>query len=283
LGTPWPAADRALDGGVRKLHARLGVAVNDPDSTWDLTDFQLIPGRIRHEDLSGNLLHALLLGMGGLVGSAGLLHKRDRPTLGLGLCVLAAFGLFCLLLRWQPWHSRLHLPLFVLAAPLAGMFLARWWRPAAVLAGIGLATWAIPFLLWNERRPLFGEGNILATPRQELYYRSRMPLLASQTRVAEVLRANRCVEVGALIEREGWEYPLWVLWARFRAAGVRLEHVGVQNVSARLAATHMPEFRPSAIVRTVWGEAEPELRLDGRLYRRAWADSMMAVYLYAGE
>ena len=83
-----------------------------------------------------------------------------RSTIGVAAvprCLVGEALLFCLVLKWQPWHSRLHLPLFVLAAPFVAVQLERWLHPAFIatlVAAVLLA--AIPWVIANQSRPLVG-------------------------------------------------------------------------------------------------------------------------------
>ena len=120
-GTPWPGANVQVERAVDAMHRAIGIALDDPRSTWPGTRFEVRPPAA-HEDLAGNGLHLLLIAaamVGAWRGGGG---RRLRAFAG---CLLVAFLLFCLLLRWQPWHSRLQLPLFVLAAPLVGVVFER--------------------------------------------------------------------------------------------------------------------------------------------------------------
>src|SRR5262249_9415049 len=71
--------------------------------------------------------------------AAALSLRAGRRVAAFAGCLVAAFALFCLVLRWQPWHSRLHLPLFVLGTPLVGLVFARLRPPilAMALAAMG--------------------------------------------------------------------------------------------------------------------------------------------------
>ena len=82
------------------------------------------------------------------------------PRRRYALCVIGATLLFLVVLRWQPWITRLQLPIFALAAPLIG-FLAferiRGWARigATALLTLLLVILAMPPLWANYRRPIF--------------------------------------------------------------------------------------------------------------------------------
>src|SRR5205823_11662328 len=107
---------------VLSIHRWIGVDPDDPRTTWPGTHFEFPSGSF-HEDRAGNPLHVVLIAIG---ITTVLVRRRAegavRPASGraYAAALIAGFILFCLVLKWQPWNSRLHLPLFVLSAPLVG-------------------------------------------------------------------------------------------------------------------------------------------------------------------
>src|SRR5207245_8958683 len=155
------------------------------------------------------------------------------------------FLLFCAYLRWQPWHSRLHLPLFVLACPLVAAALgARFGQTTTAAVSAGLVLWALPPTLTNQARPLLGAHSVFRDARDTQYFRSWPDLELPYRRTARALRASGCSRLG-LYKDVVWEYPLWPL-LRAQSGSVRIEHVGVENASAPLAGRPpFSSFAPS--------------------------------------
>jgi hypothetical protein len=191
--------------------------------------------------------------------------------------VLLGFLLFCLLLRWQPWHTRLQLPLFVLCSPLVAVVLGRCRPAAAAAAAAFLLAFAWPFLVGNATRPLRGEFNIFDLPRDAQYFVNRPDLLLPYVEATDFLRSRGCTAVGWLGAEESWEYPFWVRLNGARPGRCRLEAVGVDNPSRALAVGWAP-FRPDALVTTDHEDAA-ERTLDGRVYRKALTAGKVYVYL----
>ena len=244
--TPFGRLDLAQVAAVERIHDLLGIESDDPRTTWKGTAFFVV-GPSRHEDLAGNPLHLVLLW--GILAAMIAIPAARAPRVGAyAVSLVAAFLLFCAYLKWQPWHSRLHLPLFVLAAPLMAVVLARVISDgrAAWVGGVLLLA-ATPWVLLNELRPLVGEKSVLARPRLEQYFvyepKLHAPYQAAARRVADA----RCDRVGLAIGENGWEYPLRVLMEEAAGREVRVEHVAVTNRS-RLAARPR-EGEPCALIR----------------------------------
>ncbi len=245
FGTPSERVNRTLEGGVRVLHGVAGLNANDSASSWMEGPFY-IPPYSTHEDSAGNPLHLLLVAVafGVLVVVPPRRLQRRRAAL-MAAALLGGALLFSGYLRWQPWGSRLQLPLFVLAAPLVGAVLERAPLRLHRLGAVVLLLWALPFLLHNESRPLVGRRNVFNTPRVEQYF-SNWPELARSYRGAAAAVAERhCTEVGVVLGWNTYEYPLWALLQRDSRRPVRVEHLGVENASARFA--HGAE-RPCAFI-----------------------------------
>ncbi len=280
-GMPSRTVNLALEKAIARGHAWFGLDPEDPRSTrlYSLRHFSIYAGST-DPDRTGNPLHLLLILAAGvrIIASAPL---RRSPRLGrYGLVLGAAFLLFCLVLKWQPWHSRLHLPLFVLASPLVGV---AWEGVSAMLALVSVLMTALAArpLLQNRLAPLVGSRTVFDTPRMHQYFQSFNDVPSAGERAyvaaAQVLGATRCRDLGLVLGWDDWEHPLWVLLAQQAGGPWRVEHVGVTNNSARLAA-RFPAFTPCAVA--VGGVSVGDsIEVGGRFYRRFWSGGPLSILL----
>src|SRR4030095_3670727 len=201
----------------------LGVEENDTSVLWPEEQFKA--GLSHHEDLAGNFAHfSLMIASVPLL----LLMKRQKTLLPYSLCLLFGFLMFCFLLRWQPWHSRLHLPVFMMAAPCVAVTIDHYLgRRDKIVLWTLLLIQAIPFLILNATRPVVGANSVFTTGRVHQLFVNRPALQAPYQAVASALLSSGCREAGIMTKGYGddWEYPLWTL----TQDRVRFEHVGVQN------------------------------------------------------
>lgn len=273
VGTPFTPVNDRIDAGIRAVHGWLGLDVNDSRTTcWGRFWINKLN---TYEDAAGNPIHLALV-VAALVALAwrGALRGRLRAH---ALATGAGFLLFCLMLKYQPWHSRLHTPLFLLFAPLVGSALEglRWRRLGGAVA-IALLVASVPWLVVNRQRPLLDLGyyyeSILRTSRLDQYFThpDSRHLRDPYVQAAEVA-LERGGDVGLLLPEDAFEYPLWVLLEPGKRIG-RLDNVGVTNISARATRPGEP-FRPATILRlrenyygaTGWGsehklpDADPAL------------------------
>jgi hypothetical protein len=132
--------------------------------------------------------------------------------------------LFCAMLRWQPWITRLQLPFFVLMGPaIATVLAARITRSWIIVGGVCLVLAALPAVFFNQLRPLLGEPprifghryNISLAPNilssnvwQKMFHGNTEKYIAYRDAVASI--ANRTSGgVGLMLAGDNWEYQLW--------------------------------------------------------------------------
>jgi hypothetical protein len=214
---------------VIQAHAALGLDPNDPVTTWDTTEYG--PAFVsNHEGVAANVRHTLLLGLAVLW----LLWRRKLDlTAGLAVGAALAFLLFCLLLKWQPWHARMHLPLYVAVCPVLAVWAAkalpRW---LAVLALVWLVFNIRPAILHNALRPLGTERSVLTTPRYQQFFVD-LPWFADAYPLgARLLARSGCRRIGLDVSILQHEYPL-VARILELAPETQFRHVGVTNSSAK--------------------------------------------------
>src|SRR5262249_50570145 len=118
----WDGWNRGLVQGLQWLHEDvLGMRLIDPaNSTFSIGfDRAVAWGQFRHEDHAGNPFHATLLV---LAAVAGPLLVRRGPVM-YPLALAGCVACYCLVMAWQPWSSRLHLPFFLVAMPWLALVL----------------------------------------------------------------------------------------------------------------------------------------------------------------
>lgn len=214
------------------LHRTLSLDPNDPSTTWPWTHFDP-PRNANHEANANNRWHLLLL----LLSLPVALILRSRRALTHAAALFTGFLVFCFYLKWQPFMSRLELPLFVLSAPLAALLLlAIPHRLAAAALCLFLLNNSRPYLLENWTRPLKGPNSILNTPRDLAYFNdmSQWNNRESYVQSAQQVIQSRCNTIGLDITRNQLEYPFIAL-VRAQNPAAHFQHTGVTNASARYA------------------------------------------------
>src|SRR5581483_11809771 len=297
--TPSVSVNLAAEAAAIRLHELLNIDANDRRTTWTRLTF---PGnankavlknagerrRFRSDEGVSNPLHFLLivLGVGMILGRKSL--RRREGLVLYTLCCVAGFFLFCGYLKWQEWHSRLHLPFFVLSAPFVAAALfdvktSRIGMFGRAVSMIVLTLMTAPLLLYHCERPLAGEHSMLPKTRDERYFwfpQRKEPFINAR----QFLKHREVRNIGFV--GFDWEYPMMVLLkedhpqARFLSVNVR-DHSRVKYELERFR-----DFRPDAIItlrRSDRKKAEPEIVHQGRVFQLQSKDGYIGVYLPARE
>ena len=256
LNSPSEQLNRLIDEAVVATHRVLGLHPSDPDTSWAGTRFSVgYPNR--HEDTTGNFLHVLLFAAALLtLGVRFLRTKKRTPTL-LYYCiaVIAAYLLYCFLLRWQPWISRLLLPLCVLGAPALAMICASYWKRGVTnIAVLALLVAALPWTFSNNSRPLMhlsaeqgAQFPLLSLDRNLLYFMNKgESVYIRYSMIARDIQQKGATRIGLIMGEDSWEYPLWVFLKEASVEGFRIEHINVMNVSG---STRDEDFQPDYTLR----------------------------------
>ena len=235
---------------VDSAHRLLGISINDPKSTFNETSFQIQIEPSRNDYSAQNPIHFTL--------AVGLIirlffsrrHWSWTPPLGakhtaflLCLWSMSGFLLFCLLLKWQPWHSRLELPIFVLmSAPIAWALThskKRLWLLQIV--SLSLLIQSLPMVFSQPLLPVAGTRNIFTNPALSFYPHDYF--LA-----AKFITEQHARNIGIISSYSNDTYPIWA-WFRVLdgSQSFAFENVNVRNSSGVLTNSSF-NVQPDAIV-----------------------------------
>ncbi|NYT01139.1 MAG: glycosyltransferase family 39 protein [Methanocellales archaeon] len=291
VALPSKFVNTATYNVIKIIHANLGININDPATTFSTTKFHIYFSL--HEDFSGNLIHLILLMLCSIFFFARVKQWKKTDMVSYYAAVSGGFLLFCLYLKWQPWHSRLHLPLFVLLSPFIAMVLWRSFNPIenARLSSIRrnsifffsivffLMFTCPPWLFYNWPKKLVGPGNIFTTSRIEQYFSNRWDVKDSYVGAIDFLKTKRCSDIGiVLLGEDDFEYPFVVLIQNQVSDSFRLEHVNVNNISSKYSdVPPFDNFNPCAIL-CVNGEGDNRLLFKGHRYVKEWSSGSVTVF-----
>jgi hypothetical protein len=155
-------------------------------------------------------------------------------TIGYAIGILSGAVFYCWILKWQPWATRLHTPLFALAAPLVAIAITS--DPAIFKISLGpilvacMIFYSLPFALANSNRSLVSL-DWSRKARMALYFNERSYLFSDYNAAMRVLQKTDATDVGLYLGGDDWEYPFWVFAARKNAKTMTFRHVGVGNAS----------------------------------------------------
>jgi 4-amino-4-deoxy-L-arabinose transferase-like glycosyltransferase len=246
FGTSYEPISQPFERGVRWL---LGDEILNPQSTLEAQTFA-IPFT-NNEDSAGNPVHLLLLTAAIFLVFISF-RKRKPIELITVASIVVGFVLFCVLLKWNVWVSRIHLPLFCLGIPLIAVFLSTL-RPykTVILTAIFVLLVPGPLFLGIPRPVYEKDGkSIFSVPRYTQYFTSNAWTEPLYTEPLEILKKEQLTEVGldlsvdyANYKTGDWEYIIWLQLKKNFAEPPIIRHVGVTNESnARRKDYEMPDW-----------------------------------------
>ncbi len=121
LGFPNDHYNNFVDNSGSKLQKIFGIIPNDPRNSFLSIKYKTLS--LIHEDVAGNFLILTLL----IIVCFVVFLKEKSMFLKLYLsCILGGWLLFSMILKWQPWNTRLQLPLFVISTPIMALVVKKY-------------------------------------------------------------------------------------------------------------------------------------------------------------
>jgi 4-amino-4-deoxy-L-arabinose transferase-like glycosyltransferase len=198
FGTPSPSLNSHLEKMLRVGIRTIGADPDDPHALWGGYKFEMHKSSLS-EIHAANPLHLVLL----LIAFGFVLWnwKRDKrdALFWYALGLVAAFLFFCASLRWNMWMTRQQLPWFVLASPLIGLLLERYWSPKVQVAvAVVLLAFGCVFAVANRTRSLVPSKRLASVyqPRAVQYFSDQHETVAdTYIAAAEAINRMNCANI----------------------------------------------------------------------------------------
>ncbi len=210
LQYPWDEVRDWMELFIIKVHAKLGMDVNEPKYTSD--GYFAVKSPNTDTVFTGNTLHAHLLLISMVVAIILLIRKKLDPIMWMPIIMgLTGFLILSAVIKWQVFGARYSLSVFFLMAPLFGLLVSRLpWTWAKTACALALMVLAYPWLLSVNDRPLISIPQFTSSPN--LFEVSRFdytPRNASLAELPNLVEAYGCDQIGIYGKGGAVEYEIW--------------------------------------------------------------------------
>lgn len=193
---------------IHKLHQITGININDTSTNYKGIPYSTITP-VTSEDSAPNPFHLILITASILVIAYHFIKGQSNLMVTCLLMVLVVQTLlFCLYLKWQPWHSRLHIPLFLISIPLVCYGLSLSTRFYKITCGLLylIGVYALITVFHNDRRPY---SNSIFEDRYQKYFTGYPSLYKEYNIVNRSMQQAKFTTIGLILDVDDWEYPLF--------------------------------------------------------------------------
>lgn len=210
---PYPVteiSERALFG----LHEMVGVDINDRKTNYGRTRYKG-GRRIAHEDSAPNPVHVCLLVLAFVffMPKKIFLKRKELNPYEYAYygIILSQFVLFCFYLKWQPWHTRLHLPMIMAGLPALSLCFEQKNEKYLPYFYPLLGGYALVIMLLNMSRPIISIPPVtlpisILDERDKKYYANKISLYEEYKEISVFLKKTKAV--GLITKGDTWTYPL---------------------------------------------------------------------------
>jgi len=202
-----PVAKISLNA-IDNLHQIMGININGPANNYRNLPYNT-GGSITGEDGAPNLIHFILITITLVLLTINFFReKRNLLATALSLIFILQLVFFCVYLKWQPWHTRLHIPLFLMSVVLICYCFSiypifkkvfYWLSPIILI-------YALLVVLHNDRRPY---DNKMAQTRYHKYFTANPTVYAEYQAISQTTQSSNYKNIGLILGEDSWEYPLF--------------------------------------------------------------------------
>lgn len=232
LGYP---IDTLGDKVIRKIHKDfLKTPINNSDTNYLDIPYDGKTVITTHEDLVPNTLHFIILIFSLVLVITISMFNFDKKIVIFTSLILMQFLLFCAYLKWQPWHTRLHIPLFITAFILVGLLIEKfkWYRLLLILL-LPVCAYSFYFnVTYNNIRPFkedlrYTKDININDNRYKKYFSNQLFLYDDYKKIIQLIDSEDVKTIGFSLP--DWEYPLL---KNFYQEKKKIYSINVNNISS---------------------------------------------------
>ena len=224
------------DNLIVNFHEKNDISIDEPKLNFLGTKYNNKNTIETQEDLVPNTFHFLII----LIASISIIissffKKKYKDLIPLVIVVLQVI-VFVVYLKWQPWHTRLHIPIFILSSIFIGIFFNNIKMPKLISYLITLlfvGNFAF-YYVFNNTRPIitnikYTKKINLKDSRHKKYFANQLYLYPEYCSIQKKMDETIIKKIG--LDLNDWEYPLF---SSYYYDKLKLVSINVRNSTNKI-------------------------------------------------
>ncbi|CAM3838090.1 Glycosyltransferase RgtA/B/C/D-like domain-containing protein [Flavobacterium branchiophilum] len=199
---------------IESYHQKYELDINSPDTNYYGAKYLSPKSNETHEDLVPNTLQLFFIVLISIYILYKNLYNYKIIQILVLLIILFQLILFVGYLKWQPWHTRLHIPMFIFSAVLVSIYFDNIKKHKKFIVAITLFCCVCCFgfyYLFNNTRPIitnlkFTKNIKINDTRYKKYFSNQLFLYKEYNIISNYLDKGAISTIGFGLN--DWEYPL---------------------------------------------------------------------------
>jgi len=228
---------------AEKSHIIIGLDINEKGTNVFDYKFNVNHFWKNHEDSQPNFMHFILFMMAFGLYFVYLVKKKitllSIETL-IFILIFIQFLTLNVIIRWEPWNSRIHTPLFyemILFIVLIFSKIEYDKLKFHYLVLIGIIPYSFYVVIFNYSRPLIKLKGVTANTsifenRCKKYFTNRPEVYVEYKKLyTKLVHLKKASNIGLIADIDAWEYP--ISCAYFKNPLIYTEHIRINNESIK--------------------------------------------------
>jgi Dolichyl-phosphate-mannose-protein mannosyltransferase len=245
------------DNWIRNFHDNNDMNIDNPATNFAALPYHGPKEFETHEDLVSNNIHLYLIGFFVIsVLLFGFLNpKKNYKELLILFIIATQIIIFAGFLKWQPWHTRLHIPIFILGVLLITVG-AKQFKYLMIIPSVSIYFLINSFYfnyVYNSLRPIktkleYTKNVNINDERFKKYFANQPQLFDDYSAIVDKLDADNPQKIGfTLLD---WEYPLisYFYYQKIELVAINVGNItntipqDNSNIDALILNTNTPYF-----------------------------------------
>lgn len=252
---------------AEKSHLILGQNINTPGSNVFDLKYNCNHDWKNHEDTQPNFIHFTLFTFSVVLMIFGIIKRKlnNLNLILLNTLTIATFVFFCAILTWEPWNTRLHLPLFFLMCPsIYYLITSIGLKQVKYIILAQIILYGFYVVIYNYSRPFLTNKETskikISDSRYKKYFANQLHIYQDYLNIHSKTKNKK--SIGLITTKDTWEYPLFVNHLDKELTVINIQ---IKNYTKKLSSRYLiPEVIISDRIN------KTSITINGRKYKNLY-------------